>query len=111
MTHNSRPETATGHSFSCGGITPNDSSLSYGHPDPYPEALPFPSVPLPPTGNPSGDGHYILRIVAIGAPRAVTSHVHAMHHFDYAEPILWTRPLPTGNPNEVMRVLTKRLWA
>jgi len=50
-----------------------------------------------------------LRVIAIGSLPAVNHHVMRMYQLGYAQPHEWSRPLPTGNPQEVMRILTKRL--
>ncbi|MGB3615303.1 MAG: hypothetical protein WBA10_16030 [Elainellaceae cyanobacterium] len=90
-----------------GGANPGrHSSCS---PNSAAEALPHPSVPLPPPGQPSPDGFYRLRIIATGAPPAVQNHVNMMYHYGYAQPWQWTPPVPTADPGEVMRVLTKQV--
>ncbi|MGF1538567.1 MAG: hypothetical protein ACFB4J_19060 [Elainellaceae cyanobacterium] len=88
----------------------------FSQPDPGWEALPWPSVPLPSEGAPADGGHHELRVIAIGVPDAVTNHIHAMHHYGYAEPGDWSRPIPmlatriqVDDPKEIMRVLTKRI--
>ncbi len=53
--------------------------------------------------------HDILRVIAVGSLRAVNHHVMQMYQLGYAQPHEWSQPLPTVNPNEVMRILTKRL--
>ncbi|WP_206070215.1 hypothetical protein [Nodosilinea sp. P-1105] len=51
----------------------------------------------------------ILRLLAIGSPPAVNGCVITLYRLGYARPEEWSRPLPTVNPNEVMRILTKRM--
>ncbi|MEM9214847.1 MAG: hypothetical protein AAGD25_10930 [Cyanobacteria bacterium P01_F01_bin.150] len=58
---------------------------------------------------PECEGAEVLRILAIGSLKVVNQHVMKMYQLGYAEPHEWSRPLPTPNPNEVMRVLTKRI--
>ncbi|MGJ3254323.1 MAG: hypothetical protein ACFE0J_24790 [Elainellaceae cyanobacterium] len=69
--------------------------------------------PNPPTGaNRSScpdDDRHTLRIIAVGSIAVVNHHVMQMFQLGYAEPNDWSKPLPTVNPNEVMRILTKRI--
>lgn len=51
----------------------------------------------------------ILRLLAIGSPPVVNGCVITLYRLGYARPEEWSRPLPTVNPNEVMRILTKRM--
>jgi hypothetical protein len=68
-----------------------------------PEGLPQPLIDL--RDRPSPD---ILRVLAIGSPQAVQSCVLTLYRLGYARPEEWSHPLPTVNPGEVMRILTKR---
>ncbi|MGJ3251925.1 MAG: hypothetical protein ACFE0J_12445 [Elainellaceae cyanobacterium] len=51
----------------------------------------------------------ILRILDIGTLDAVNHHIMVQYQLRYAEPREWSRALPTINPGEVMRILTKRM--
>lgn len=51
----------------------------------------------------------ILRILAIGSPQVVNVCVMTLFQLGYARPEEWSRQLPTVNPGEVMRILTKRV--
>lgn len=51
----------------------------------------------------------ILRVLAIGSPQVVHSCVLTLYRLGYARPEEWSQPLPTVNPGEVMRILTKRV--
>jgi hypothetical protein len=51
----------------------------------------------------------ILRVLAIGSPQAVNVCVMSLFQLGYARPEEWSRQLPTVNPGEVMRILTKRV--
>lgn len=51
----------------------------------------------------------ILRVLAIGSPQVVNSFVMTQYQLGYARPEEWSRQLPTVNPGEVMRILTKRI--
>jgi hypothetical protein len=55
---------------------------------------------------PSAD---LLRVLAIGSPPVVDSFVMSLFQLGYARPDEWSRQLPTINPGEVMRILTKRI--
>ncbi|MGJ3247741.1 MAG: hypothetical protein ACFE0I_16900 [Elainellaceae cyanobacterium] len=67
----------------------------------------------PPSGGDNfscaNDSPEILRVIAVGSLKAVNHHIMHMYQLGYAEPGDWSRPLPTVNPNEVMRILTKRI--
>lgn len=51
----------------------------------------------------------ILRVLAIGSPGVVESCVMTLYRLGYARPEEWSIALPTVNPGEVMRILTKRV--
>lgn len=51
----------------------------------------------------------ILRLLAIGSPPVVNGCVITLYRLGYARPEAWSRQLPTVNPNEIMRILTKRM--
>ncbi|MGP1387986.1 MAG: hypothetical protein ACTS2F_30905 [Thainema sp.] len=51
----------------------------------------------------------ILRVLAIGSPQVVEDCVMTLFRLGYARPEEWSQPLPTVNPGEVMRILTKRI--
>lgn len=53
--------------------------------------------------------HDILRVIAIGSPQVVQFFVMRLFQLGYARPDEWSRQLPTVNPGEVMRILTKRV--
>ncbi|MEO1067833.1 MAG: hypothetical protein AAFW95_01745 [Cyanobacteria bacterium J06638_6] len=53
----------------------------------------------------------ILRVLAIGSPPVVNNCVMTLYRLGYARPEEWSRQLPTVNPGEVMRILTKRIMA
>ncbi|NEP20063.1 MAG: hypothetical protein F6J97_24775 [Leptolyngbya sp. SIO4C1] len=50
-----------------------------------------------------------LRLIAIGSLPAVQITIKSLHKHGYAEPNDWSKPLPTGRPNEVLAILTKKL--
>ena len=50
-----------------------------------------------------------LRHVLFGSPSAVDQTIKLLHRLDYAEPNDWSKPMPTGEPDEVMSVLTRRV--
>ena len=49
------------------------------------------------------------RHMLFGSLSFVQAIIHTLHKLNYAEPNDWSRPLPTGQPNEVMAILTKRV--
>ncbi|NMF86605.1 hypothetical protein [Nodosilinea sp. P-1105] len=62
-----------------------------------------PPLPLPAT-----DEANILRVIAIGSLEVVNNYVVTQHRLGFAEVADWSRPLPSPNPGEIMRILTKR---
>ncbi|MBE9070868.1 hypothetical protein IQ260_29975 [Leptolyngbya cf. ectocarpi LEGE 11479] len=50
-----------------------------------------------------------VRLIALGSLTVVRLTIQDLHSRHYAEPNDWSRPLPTGRPNEVMAILTKRV--
>lgn len=58
---------------------------------------------------PRVDDPEILRIIAVGPPAVVNDYIVRQQQLGYAELHEWSRALPTANPNEVMRMLTKRV--
>lgn len=50
-----------------------------------------------------------VRLIALGSLTVVRLTIQELHSKHYAEPNDWSRPLPTGRPNEVMVILTKRV--
>ena len=59
---------------------------------------------FPPTDDPE-----MLRVLAIGSRAVVNIFVHRLHQANIAHFSEWSRLLPTPNPGEVMRILTKRI--
>lgn len=51
----------------------------------------------------------IVRHTLFGTLTAVRNTIALRHKLNYAEPNDWSKPLPTGRPNEVMAILTKRV--
>ncbi|MEM7065228.1 MAG: hypothetical protein AAF572_18965 [Cyanobacteria bacterium P01_B01_bin.77] len=49
--------------------------------------------------------HHTLR----GSLTAIRNTIKLLHKLNYAEPNDWSKPLPTGRPNEMMVLLTKRV--
>ncbi|MGI8933452.1 MAG: hypothetical protein ACR2FS_05200 [Phormidesmis sp.] len=50
-----------------------------------------------------------VRHMLIGTAPAVLTTIKHLHKLRYAEPTDWSHPMPTGRPNEVMAILTKRV--
>ncbi|UBF24364.1 hypothetical protein K9N68_22000 [Kovacikia minuta CCNUW1] len=51
----------------------------------------------------------LLRVLAIDSPQVVQLFVITVFRYGYAKPDQWSPQLPTVNPGEVMRILTKRI--
>ena len=49
------------------------------------------------------------RHMLFGSLGYVQAVIKLLHKLNYAEPNDWSRPLPTGQPNEVMAILTNRI--
>ena len=49
------------------------------------------------------------RHMIFGSLSYVQASIKLLHQLHFAEPNDWSRPLPTGRPNEVMAILTKKL--
>ena len=68
-----------------------------------------PLPPPPPDFFPPVDDPEILRVLAIGSRPVVNIFVHRLHQLNVAHFSEWSRLLPTPNPGEFMRILTKRI--
>ena len=49
------------------------------------------------------------RLMLFGTLDFVQMSIKELHRANYAEPSDWSRLLPTGQPNEVMSILTRRV--
>ncbi|MGI8934632.1 MAG: hypothetical protein ACR2FS_11225 [Phormidesmis sp.] len=58
---------------------------------------------------PPGDDFETVRHMLFGSPQIVRATIQLLHKLRYAHPNDWSKPMPTGRPNEVMAILTKRL--
>ncbi|NEQ98251.1 MAG: hypothetical protein F6K30_16285 [Cyanothece sp. SIO2G6] len=50
-----------------------------------------------------------LRHMLFGSVKGVQTTIKHLHRLNYAEPNDWSKLIPTGQPNEVMAVLTKKV--
>jgi len=50
-----------------------------------------------------------VRHMVFGSAGAVQATIARLHHLNYAEPNDWSKPIATGQPNEVVVVLIKRV--
>jgi hypothetical protein len=50
-----------------------------------------------------------VRHMVFGSLGAVQATIARLHHLNYAEPNDWSKPIATGQPNEVVVVLIKRV--
>ena len=50
-----------------------------------------------------------VRIVIIGSLEGVNQMVLTLHHLRFAEVHRWSRPIPTGHPGEIMRILIRTI--
>jgi hypothetical protein len=62
--------------------------------------------PAPDAYNPKFES---IRHLLFGSPVAVRSAIALLHKLNYAEPNDWSKPVPTGQANEVVVVLIKRV--
>ena len=65
---------------------------------------PAPTVSAGPTAH-----HEKVRHLLFGSEAALQQVIQTLHVLGYAEVNHWTKPLPTGRPGEVMRILTRHL--
>ena len=49
------------------------------------------------------------RHLLLGSLSFVQGTIKRLHQLNYTNPDDWSRPLPTGRPNEVMAILTKKV--
>ncbi|NEQ96993.1 MAG: hypothetical protein F6K30_09745 [Cyanothece sp. SIO2G6] len=50
-----------------------------------------------------------VRHMVFGSITAVQNTIKLLYRLNYAEPNDWSKPIPTGQPNEVVAVLTKKV--
>ncbi|MEM1243038.1 MAG: hypothetical protein AAGI45_24675 [Cyanobacteria bacterium P01_H01_bin.26] len=50
-----------------------------------------------------------VRHLLFGSLTGVRLTIQDLHSKHYAEPNDWSQPIPTGRPNEVMAILTRRV--
>ena len=67
------------------------------------DALTNQPAPLPESSYETG------RHLLMGSFTFVQTTIKLLHKLNYTEPNDWSRPLPTGRPNEVMAILTKKV--
>lgn len=63
---------------------------------------------FPPAGLPTAQAEPVRHMLFGSAP-AVQATIKQLHKLGYAEPNDWSLPMPTGRPNEVMAILTRRV--
>lgn len=65
---------------------------------------------LPPANGPLPEFQYEnINHTLFGSLTAIRNTIALLHKLRYAEPNDWSKPLPTGRPNEMMAILTKRV--
>lgn len=60
-------------------------------------------------GNPTEHPPEPVRHMLFGSSYAVRATVNRLHKLRYAEVDDWSQPIPTGRPNEVMAIMTKKV--
>ena len=53
--------------------------------------------------------HETVRHMLFGSTKAVQHTIKLLHKLNYAEPNDWSKPIPTGQPNEVVSVLIRKV--
>ncbi|NET48324.1 MAG: hypothetical protein F6K09_06275 [Merismopedia sp. SIO2A8] len=53
--------------------------------------------------------HETVRHMLFGSTKAVQHTIKLLHKLNYAEPNDWSKPIPTGQPNEVVSVLVRKV--
>lgn len=66
----------------------------------------YPSTPQPGSSDPQYENS---RHIVFGSLTVIRNTISLLHKLNYAEPNDWSKPLPTGRPNELMAILTKRI--
>ncbi|MGD1857100.1 MAG: hypothetical protein ACFB2W_22935 [Leptolyngbyaceae cyanobacterium] len=66
-------------------------------------------APIDPRGTLPEYDYESGRLMIFGSLTFVQVTVKQLHKLNYAEANDWSRPLPTGQPNEVMAILIKRV--
>ena len=64
--------------------------------------------PVVPTVLPDPEYEHARHLV-LGSLPVVRATIKLLHKLKFAEPNDWSKPLPTGRPNEVMAILTKKV--
>ena len=65
---------------------------------------------VPPANSPLPEYQYEnVNHTLFGSLIAIRNTIALLHKLNYAEPNDWSKPLPTGRPNELMAILTKRV--
>ena len=65
---------------------------------------------VPPANNSLPEYDYEnINHTLFGSLTAILNTIKLLHKLNYAEPNDWSRPLPTGRPNEMMAILTRRV--
>ena len=66
---------------------------------------------VPPANSPLPEYEYEnVNHTLLGSQTAIRNTILLLHKLNYAEPNDWSKPLPTGRPNdEMMAILTKRV--
>ena len=77
--------------------------------DPGAAASTAAATPNVPSNSGDGSGRTHIRHLLFGTPQVVNKTIKQLHKLNYASPTDWSRPIPTGNPGEVMATLTKRI--
>ncbi|MFG6101869.1 hypothetical protein U2F10_06425 [Leptothoe sp. EHU-05/26/07-4] len=73
--------------------------------DPNQDALALTNLPDPLPESSYETGRHLL----LGSLHFVQTTIKLLHRLNYTDPNDWSRPLPTGRPNEVMAILTKKV--
>ena len=82
-------------------VSPVDSSANSSTRSPNTQVL----------GRPTEHSPEAIRHMLFGSVCAVQATIHHLHKLRYAEVDDWSQPIPTGRPNEVMAILTKKVRA
>ena len=65
---------------------------------------------VPPANGPLPEFQYeTVNHTLFGSLMAIRNTILLLHKLCYAEPNDWSKPLPTGRPNEMMAILPKRI--
>jgi len=97
---------ASSSANSCAAASPSTAPMLFAESDTSFDRQLEPAATLP--GLPIPQRHHV-RHMLFGTLLTVQTTIRQLHQRGYAEVNDWSRPIATGNPDEVMAILVKRV--